>query len=234
VLAGADGVAELKYYFLWSSVLASSGQLFDSLITTIQLFLLSSIGGTLIGAIGAAAILSKFKTLRWAAVAYVEGMRNSPSLVKMYFLYFGLPTIGLYPSGFVAGTLAIALHNAAYMIDIFRAAFAGIEKGQREGAMSLGLSPGARFWTVYRPQMTRRALPAIGNCWSEIVKDTTVTSALSVHELYYTFASLVALNQRTYEFLIVVAAIYLILTSAVGGSFRFYEKLLSRSDRAAR
>jgi ABC-type amino acid transport system permease subunit len=88
----------------------------------------------------------------------------------------------------------------------------------------------ATFRAVLLPQAFRRALPSLGNYWSEMVKDTSLTSALSVREFYFVFTAEIGLNQRTYEFLIVAGFVYLVLTSIAGASARVWEKHLSRGE----
>lgn len=220
----------MDYTFNWAPVLQSLGALASGLAVTLQVFALSSVGATVLGLGGAGAMLSSRPAIRGLATAYVELMRNSPSLVKMYFIYFGLPTFGLFPSAFWAGTAALIFHNAAYMMDVFRAAFASIEKGQREASASLGLNKAVTYYKILLPQAFRRALPGIGNYWAEMVKDTSLTSALSVQELFFVFNSQIALNMRTYEFFFVAGAIYLLLTSGVSGAPR----LVNATSRAVR
>jgi His/Glu/Gln/Arg/opine family amino acid ABC transporter permease subunit len=220
----------MVYSFAWSTISQSVGQLWAGLFVTVEILVISASVATVLGLVGSQAMLSRRRSVRGCALAYVELMRNSPSLVKMYFIYFGLPAFGIFPSAFWSGATALALHNAAYMMDVFRAAFASLPAGQTEAAKSLGLSRWAAFRVVLFPQALRRALPTLGNYWAEIVKDTSITSALSVRELYFVFTSEIALTQRTYEFFLVAGLIYLVLTTAISAIGGAAEKLLSRGD----
>lgn len=221
----------MSYALDWTPVLQALGPLAEGLLVSLQVFVLSSVGATALGLAGAAAMLSPRRWLRWTATGYVELMRNSPSLVKMYFIYFGLPTLGVFPSAFWSGVAALVLHNAAYMMDVFRVAFGGLDRGQREAAQSLGLGRGLTYRKILLPQAVRRALPAAGNYWVEMVKDTSLTSALSVRELYFVFTSQIALNMRTYEFFVAAGALYLALTSGVAALARAWEASLDRGRR---
>lgn len=224
----------MAYRLDWLPVLQASQALLSGLAISLEIFLISSIGATLLGLGGASLMLSRHASLRFVATGYVELMRNSPSLVKMYFIYFGFPVLGLFPTAFWSGVIALILHNAAYMMDVFRAAFASVARGQREAAFSLGLTPFLTYRKILLPQALRRALPGLGNYWAEMVKDTSLTSALSVREFYFVFTSQIALNMRTYEFFLVAALTYLLLTSAVAAIARLWERVLARGEARAR
>jgi len=221
------------YTLIWLPVIEAAPELSYGVLKTLEIAFLSSLSATILGLSGA--IISRYGGTggRLAGISYLELMRNSPSLVKMYFLYFGLATFGIYLSPFAAGTIALSLHNAAYMMEIFRAAIASVPDGQYQAAASLGLKSRVAFGKIIWPQALRRALPALGNNWAEIVKDTSITSALSVQEFYYAFTSTVALNMRTYEFFIVAGAVYLVLTGSVGGFVRLLERRLSAAERSS-
>ena len=171
------------YAFDWWAVVRSAGALAAGLLTAVEIAALSGVGATLLGLVGALAMRAPQLAIRFSAIGYVELMRNSPSLVKMYFIYFGLPEFGLFPTPFWSGVAALSLHNGAYLMDVFRAALASLPKAQTEAARSLGLGPIRTFRTVLWPQALPRALPGLGNVWGEMVKDTSLTSALSVREL---------------------------------------------------
>lgn len=222
------------YIFHWLPVLEAMPRLLGGVATALQVAALSVVGATIIAFLGALAARSARRSLRVTAMIYLEAMRNSPSLVKMYFLYFGLGSFGVFLPPFVAATAALALQNGAYMMEIVRGAIAAVPSGQRDAALSLGLSPRHTFFKVTFPQAMRNALPPLGNNWVEIVKDTSLTSALSVAEVYFVFQSVMALDSRVYELLIVLAAIYLILTAAVGAGVQLLERRFGRAYRVTR
>jgi His/Glu/Gln/Arg/opine family amino acid ABC transporter permease subunit len=215
------------YALDWNAVLQNLPRLLDGAWIAFELVVVAGIGATAIGIGGACARLSRNKFLSRGALVFLEAMRNSPTLVKMYFIYFGMPSIGIYPSPFVAGAIALAIHNGAYMMEVFRAAIVAVPIGQRHAAASLGLKPRAAFTNVILPQAMRNALPPLGNIWAELVKDTSLTSAISVEEIYFVFVSIIALTMRTYEFFIVGAAFYLLATSMVALAMRLLEHRLS-------
>lgn len=222
------------YTFHWVPVLQAMPRLLGGVVTALEVAAVSAIGATLLAFLGALAARSAQRPWRVASIVYLESMRNSPSLVKMYFLYFGLGSFGIYLPPFVAASAALALQNGAYMMEIVRGSLAAVPAGQRDAARSLGLAPHQTFFKVILPQALRNALPPLGNNWVEIVKDTSLTSALSVAEVYAVFQTVMALDSRVYELLIVLAAIYLILTAAVSAGVQLLERRLGRAYRPAR
>ncbi len=222
------------YTFHWTPVLEATPRLLGGVVTALEVAIVSIAGATVIAFLGALAARSSSRPWRVASTFYLESMRNSPSLVKMYFLYFGLGSFGIYLPPFVAASAALALQNGAYMMEIVRGSLAAVPAGQRDAARSLGLTPRQTFFKVILPQALRNALPPLGNNWVEIVKDTSLTSALSVVEVYAVFQSVMALDSRVYELLIVLAAIYLILTTAVSTGVQLLERRFGRAYREAR
>ncbi|MGE0723029.1 MAG: amino acid ABC transporter permease [Alphaproteobacteria bacterium] len=160
---------------------------------------------------------------RVAVAIYVEAMRNSPSLVKMFFIFYGLPSLGLFPSPFWSGVAALALHNGAYVTEIVRAGLASVNRTQVQAAMSLGFGWVETQRTVVLPQALRQAVPSLTNVWVEMVKDTSLTSAIAVQELFYLMTALVSSTLRSFEILIVFTAIYFALTTLVSVAMKLGE-----------
>lgn len=212
------------YVFYWGRVWQARWELLTGTLTTIEVALVSIALAFVIGVAGGLARGSPNRALARAATIYVEAMRNSPSLVKMYFIYFGLPSLGLYPGPFASAVLALVLHNGAYMTEIFRGGLAAVPEAEIQAARSLGMGRVLTFRTIVFPQALRRALPAFGNNWTEMVKDTSITSALSVRELFFTVTSIVSETMRSFELLAVASAIYLTLTTALAGALKVVER----------
>ncbi len=212
------------YVFYWGRVWQARGDLLAGALTTVEVAVISIVLGFVVGVAGGLARRSPNRALARAVTIYVEAMRNSPSLVKMYFIYFGLPTLGLYPGPFVSGVMALVLHNGAYMTEIFRSGLAAVPEAEIAAATSLGMGSVLSFRTIVFPQALRRALPAFGNNWTEIVKDTSITSAISVRELFFMVTSIVSETMRSFEMVLVVSAIYLVLTTALAGGLKLAER----------
>jgi polar amino acid transport system permease protein len=164
------------------------------------------------------AVLSlRSKAAERFVLVYVEAMRNSPSLVKLFFIYFGLPEIGIFLSPWLAGVLALGLHNAGYMTEALRGAIASVPRAQIAAARALGMSEVQVQRLVVLPQALRIAIPALTNTSVEMIKDTALTSAIAVQELTHLMQSLISATMRAAEFLIAFSAIYLALTASVAG-----------------
>jgi len=211
------------YFFHFDPVWRALPEIGAATWVAVQVAAVSMTLALLIGIVAALAHHSGSKTVRGCVVAYVEAMRNSPSLVKMYFIYFGLPSLGLFPSPFWSGVCALALHNGGYMTEIIRGGLASVNDTQVQAARSLGMSWWRTHRTIVLPQALRNALPALVNVWVEMIKDTSLTSALSVRELYYEMTALNSATLRTFEILIVFSAIYLTMTTLFSFSMKVVE-----------
>ncbi|MBA3699087.1 MAG: ectoine/hydroxyectoine ABC transporter permease subunit EhuD [Planctomycetes bacterium] len=144
------------------------------------------IGGALaaVGGLPWAVLLrSDHAWVRRPADAVLQVVRNTPLLVQLYLLYYGLPHLGWSPSPLVIGIAGLALHYAAYAAEVYRAGFSAVPAGQTEAARVLGLSRWQRFRHVLVPQAIPPVLPALGNLVVALFKDTPVLSAITVIEL---------------------------------------------------
>lgn len=213
----------MDYFFHFAPIWAALPDIYAATGTAVLVAATSIAGAFVIGT--AAALVSVYggRRSQLAVIAYVEAMRNSPSLVKMYFIFYGLPSLGLYPSPFWSGVIALALHNGAYVAEIMRGGFAAVSRTQVQAAMSLGFSWFETQRTIVLPQAIRYSIPPLTNVWIEMVKDTALTSALAVRELFYVMTALVSSTLRSFEVLIVFAAIYFALTTSVAVAARIYE-----------
>ena len=212
-----------EYFFYWGSVWAESGKIIAATLITIEIAVLSIVMASVVGIAVAVAASTNQRTISRITFAYIESMRNSPSLVKMFFIFFGFPSLGLYPSPIESGVAALVLHNGAYIAEIFRGGINAVPTLQIVAAQSLGMRSVTVLRVVTLPQAFRRALPTLTNNWVEIVKDTSITSAVAVPELFHTVTSLVSENMRSFEFLGLMAVIYLVLTTILSVATRWLE-----------
>jgi His/Glu/Gln/Arg/opine family amino acid ABC transporter permease subunit len=155
--------------------------------------------------------------------AYIELMRNTPLLLQIYLVYFGLPLLGLYPSEFACGVMAIALQHAAFLVEIFRGAVESISQWQWQGARAIGMTRFRAFRFVILPQAMLRILGPMGNQLIILVKDTSLVSAIGVAELTLTGKLSIERTAVSIEIFVVIAIFYLLLTSAIGGGLRILE-----------
>src|SRR5690606_10660103 len=174
------------------------------------------------------------KRLRWLNRAYVEVFRAIPVLVMLLWTYYGLPIlldVSLTP--FVAGVVALALCDSAFEAEIFRAGIQSIERGQLDGADSLGLSYWQKMRFVVLPQAIRRILPALGNQFVYMLKMSSLVYVLGLPELTRRANELSVTVYRPLEIYSVLVAEYLVLILAVAWLVRRLEHRLSANQLQA-
>lgn len=163
----------------------------------------------------ALAMLSVFA--RWGALrlligAYVEWMRNVPALAHLFVLYFGLASVGIRFSPKEAAILGLGLVGAAVLCDVFAAGIRSLHVGQREAALAVGLTPGQTLRFIVLPQMARVTLPAVGNYASQLIKDTSIASAIAAPEIMFYARNLVT---STFQTPLIYATAILLYASVV-------------------
>ena len=127
--------------------------------------------------------LSRWRLLRWLAIAYIEFFRGTPALVQLFVIYFGFPDVGFQPSPFQAAIIGLGLNGAAYLAEIYRAGIESIHRGQMEAALSLGMTPARAMRYIVLPQAIRTMLPPITNFAIVLLKDTSIVFAVGVVEI---------------------------------------------------
>ena len=161
----------------------------------------------------AAALVSQlpWRMARGLIRAYVEGFRNTPLLIQIFIVYFGLPQVGLKLSPFLSGLSALTLYTAAYNTEIFRAGLEAVPKGQHEAARSTGLTPLQEAVHVIIPQAIRISFPALGNNLVSLVKNSSLVSTIGMVELMFVANDISFNNFRSFEIYGAAAILYVIL-----------------------
>ena len=164
--------------------------------------------------------------LGWLAAAYVQVVRNTPLLIQMYIVYFGLSLAGMGLSGFASGLLALCLQNGGYVAEIYRGGLQSVSIRQYEAGRALGM----RRWTLYQsvilPQVIARVIPPLANQGISITKDTAQVAAIAVMDVMKVAQVWVESSANTYDVFLAVAVIYLVLTSAISLGARVAERRL--------
>jgi len=159
--------------------------------------------------------------------AWTEWMRNVPALAHLFVLYFGLASVGVRLSPVMAACLGLGLVGAAVLCDVFTAGLRSLHMGQREAALAVGLTPAQVLRFVLLPQMLRVTLPSLGNYASQLVKDTSIASAIAVPEIMFYARNLVTSTFETtliyLAAMLLYAAIVLPLTWAFASAERRLE-----------
>lgn len=210
--------------FDFSFVIRNLPYFFDGAIVTTELSVLT-IGIVVVwGLVVAITRMSRYRVLHSLAGGYIQLVRNTPVLVQLYFIYFGFAMAGFGLSAFASGLLALSLQNGGYVAEIYRAGLQSISVKQIEGARALGMTRWLTLRLVVLPQAVARVIPALGNQFILIIKDTSLASAIAVGELTQAGKLLSERTAATYEIFFTLAAFYLVMTSIVGGMLRLYER----------
>ncbi len=191
---------------------------------TCEISLFSIILGLVIGILAAAARTSRFKTLHAIGAVYVEVFRNTPLLIQIFIIFFGLPGLGIKLSPYVSGLTALVLYVGAYNTEVIRAGLEAIPRGQVEAASSLGLTGIQTFLYIILPQAFRISLPALGNNWVALVKNSSLVSVIGMVELTWVASDLNALTFRSFELFGAATVFYLILIFILTHIQNFVEK----------
>ena len=192
--------------------------------------------GTILGVLMAMARMSKFKPLKWLATAYIEFFRGTPLMVQLMFIFYGLPMIGVtFPKisfipdfdRFAAGVVAMSLNSCAYVAEIIRSGIQAVDVGQMEAARSLGFHHREAMTLVILPQAVRNILPALGNEFVTIIKESSIVSVISIADLMFRAKGIIAKTYSSLECLAVVAIIYFLLTFLGGRLIALMERRMS-------
>ena len=200
---------------------------------TLTLTLLASIGGLLLGLLAAVAKASRLWPLRALAISYIEVFRGTPLLVQLFFLYFALPQLThVTLPAFTVAVLGLSLFAGAYTAEIVRGSLNAIPVGQREASRALGLNAPQELFSVLLPQATRVALPALGNQFIGLLKDSSLVSVITVTELLLTTRGLVSVTYQPVPLYIAVGLIYFILSNVASRLFAALEYRFNRPYRS--
>ncbi|MEG3661239.1 amino acid ABC transporter permease [Celeribacter halophilus] len=192
--------------------------------TTILLSVLTAILGLTCGTLGAAARLSRFRTLRFIGAAYVSVFRGTPALIQLFILYFGGPQIGIQLDAFQAGVIGLGINAGAYMTETIRGAIIAVDSGQREAARTLGLSNWQATYKVILPQAARLMVRPLGVNLNMLIKATALVAAISVIELTYTAQRYIGSTYKPFEMFLLAGILYMIILYATGRAVAWVDR----------
>jgi len=215
----ADWIAEWGPYILGGTSL------------TLLICVLSIILATALAVVGAIARLSRNAIVNSVAALYVSLVRGTPLLVQIFFIYLALPQFGLVLPALVAGILALGFNYGAYMTEVFRAGIQAVPRGQREAAEALGMTERLVMRRIVLPQAFRIVIPAIGNDFVAMIKDSALVSTISVAELLWRARRAGTQDFRTLQALLIAATIYWVLTIAFSYFQERLERRMAQGDR---
>lgn len=214
-----------EFEFRWDFVFDRWELLGKGLGMTLYVSLLGMILALALGLLIANMRMSKFAPLRWVAQAYINIFRAIPLFVFIIWMYYGLPIVlGIDFGPITAGVLCLALQYAGWLAEIYRSGIGAIGKGQREAALSLGLTRFQTFSDVIFPQAFRIMLPPMGNNFVGMLKDSSLVGIIGVFELVRQAQLAVSQTFRPFEFYTAIAIIYIILTQLLSQGVSLLER----------
>jgi polar amino acid transport system permease protein len=221
----ATGNIDLSFIAEWGPyVLGGAG-------LTILLCVTSIVFATILAVFGAIARLSRNPIINGVASLYVSLVRGTPLIVQIVFIYLALPQLDIRIPAIPAGIMALSFNYGAYMTEIFRAGIQAVPSGQREAAQALGMPEHLVMRRIVLPQAVRIVIPAIGNDFVAMIKDSALVSVIAVQELLWRAQNVGRQNFRTLEALLIAALVYWVLTIVFSYFQERLERRMARGDR---
>ncbi|MNC35023.1 Arginine transport system permease protein ArtQ [compost metagenome] len=210
----------------WRALAAGTGV---TLEITAAALVLSCILGLLIG-LGR---LNRDRAIIYGfCTTYLTLVRGTPLLVQLFILFFGLPHFGIQLPAYVCGIFGLGIYSAAYVSEVVRGSIQSVEKGQMEAARSLGLPYRMAMRKVILPQAFVRMIPALGNEFIALIKNSALVSLLTIADVMHEGEKIISVSYRSLEVYLAIALIYLMLTSTTTLILRRTEKVLRADGRA--
>ena len=219
----------MNYTFQFGVALAQLPELLKGAAVTFELGLLTFFFATLIGLLGASLKTFGGAVMRRLAGIYVIFFTNTPALIQIYFLYFGLPEVGIRWSSFTCTLIGLTLNAGAYLTEIMRAGFISVRRTEMEAAETLGMSVWQQIRFVIVPHIAKAIYPALANFFVVIlVMGTSVGAVIGVDELTGTAINISTENYRWIEMFVVVAGLYVVLTLIASLSLALFGRIAFR------
>ncbi len=199
---------------------------------TLSLAAITVLVGAVLGSFIALMRMSKIYPLKWIAAIYTELIRGTPMLLQLYLFYFALPQLipFLNKKQYLCVAIALICNSAAYVSEIIRSGILAVDIGQTEAARSLGMSKRLTMTEIILPQAVKNILPALGNEFIMIVKDTSLASTFFIGDLMTQCLLVKGATYLTLEPLIMVAVIYFAVTFILTKLLGVFERRLRRGD----
>ena len=203
--------------------------LIEGLSATILLSLMTVVFGTVFGAILALVKIGKIKVLKWIVNAVVEVIRGTPMLLQLYISTFLIPVIipamnELENKKIICISLTLILNSAAYVSEIIRSGIEAVDKGQTEAARSLGLNGTTTMTNIVLPQAVKNILPALGNEFITVIKETSLASTFYIGELMTTYHIIVGKTHNSLPILMIIGIVYFILNFVLSKALGVFER----------
>ena len=198
------------------------------LLISVPLMLLSFLFGLLVAFAVALMRRSKWRLLQAVAWFYVWVIRGTPLIVQIFVIFFGLPSVGIVLDPLPAAVLALTISQGAYNSEVIRAALGAIPRGQFEACKALGMTGLQTMVSVIMPQAALVAVPALGNSFISLLKDTSLVATITVPEIFQTAQQINAVKMQTLPLYMEAAFVYLIFSTLLTKLQSYLEKRLGK------
>jgi His/Glu/Gln/Arg/opine family amino acid ABC transporter permease subunit len=215
----------------WNVVPASMPYLLQGIRATLLLSATVLVTGTALGALWGLLRVCPVPALQRVMTAIIEGVRSIPLLLQMFFIFFGLPALGVQMPVFLSAALAMTLWMGANLAEVIRGAVESIPRGQLEAAFSTGLTYTQAMRRVILPQALRRMLPPFVGLCTILIKDTSLAAIIGVFELTRAAQETIERTFRSFELYLVVAGMYFVVCFALTSLSRVLERSLGSPGR---
>ncbi|KXU04007.1 amino acid ABC transporter permease [Streptococcus gallolyticus] len=219
--------------FNWEFIRANIPLYQEALVLTIRLAFFGILGALVLGLLISLIKYYKVPVLSQICQVYIELSRNTPLLIQLYFLYFGLPKIGIVLSSEMCAVVGLIFLGGSYMAESFRSGLEAISKTQYEVGLSIGLKPVQNFFYVIFPQALAVSLPSLVANVIFLIKETSVFSIVALADLMYVAKDLIGLYYETDEALLMLVLAYLIVLLPISLVARLIERRLRRAGFGA-
>ena len=217
----------------WHYIIQAAPRFFHAAKLTLELAAYGIVLSLAVGLAAAVCMAYRLPVLDRLSRGYVELSRNTPLLIQLFFLYYGLPKIGIKIDGFTCGVMALVFLGGGYMAEALRAGLLAVPKGQTEAAKAFGLGNVQIFRYVVLPQAWAVSLPAIAANVLFLIKETSVIGAVSVAELMFVTKDIIGMDYKTNEALFLLFVSYLIILLPVSVWARYAERKVRRAKYGA-
>lgn len=198
-------------------------------VLTVKIGLIGIAFAILVGFVCAMVLYYRIPIVRQITAVYIELSRNTPLLVQLFFIYYGLPKTGIQLSPEICGVAGLAFLGGSYMAEAFRSGLESVETIQRESAVSLGMSSRQTMQYVILPQALATSVPAFVANVIFLLKETSVFSAISLMDLMFTAKDLIGLYYKTLESLFLLVVFYLLILLPISVLGSLLERRLRRA-----
>ena len=226
LLQAKDGIFEF-----FSIAIKYLPNFLPGVVITLELSFLSILLGTVFGILVNILKMTKIKILCIICDFYVAIVRGTPLLLQLFFIFYGLPQMGITINRFITAVIGLAFHNGAYISEIFRGAIKSVDYGQEEASYSIGMTKFEAFRYVIFPQAFKHAVPSLGNQFILAIKDSSLTSVITISETMMLARQFAAATYSIFPIYFDAACFYMIFTYVLSKLLTHIEHKLKCNER---